>query len=475
MNQAKDFIEKHHMISPGDHVIAAVSGGADSVCLFHVLRQLQSELGFTLSVVHVEHGIRKAASIQDAEFVKQLAFREQIEYQEFKVNAPKFAAESGFTLEEAARELRYKCFRQETDRVISRSQNAQNVKIAVAHHLEDQAETMVFRLCRGTGVRGMRGISPVNGQIIRPLLKCTKEDILIFLQSAGYSYCTDETNQDIRYSRNRIRNRILPEIKQINDRAVFHMDELAQDLTELDQYMSEQSEILYNALCNDRSGDWYLNCDQIETITPILRRYLYSRVLQNITPSLRDITRRHLESIDAIALGGTGKSVKLPYDISVSNSYHRLVFVKDRLQEEKQNEANFFEWSLPDIAIGEKIHYNGKDSRISFTLFDTENGMAEIQQKKYTKQIDYDKIVKGLCLRTRRSGDYLVIDAQGRRQKLKSYFINEKVSREKRGSTLLLADGDHIAWVTGGRISEAYKITESTRKILEIQYVEEQT
>ena len=226
------FVEQHQMLLRGDHVLAGVSGGADSVCLLLVLLELQKEYRLTLTVVHVEHGIRGEDSRRDAAFVESLCARLGVELKVFYEDAVAFSKEHGMTLEEGARELRYTRFSEVLNK------DGAN-RIAVAHNQNDSGETLLFHLARGSGLKGMCGIVPVRGKVIRPLLCVSRREIEDFLRERGQEFCTDATNLDILYSRNKIRHQVLPLLTEINAQAVEHLYQSARYVSEAVELVEE--------------------------------------------------------------------------------------------------------------------------------------------------------------------------------------------------------------------------------------------
>ena len=202
-----------HMAPSGVRIVAGVSGGADSVCLLLVLHSLSRQMGFELEAVHVEHGIRGQESIRDAEFTEALCAEIAVPCTRYEVNVPEYAKKQHLGFEEAARKLRYDAFFRRAEEI--RQTTGKQAVIALAHHREDNAETVLFRLLRGSGLRGLCGIRPVlryrDYVVIRPLLETGRGEIESYLSKRGKTYCRDSTNEDEAYSRNRLRRRILPE------------------------------------------------------------------------------------------------------------------------------------------------------------------------------------------------------------------------------------------------------------------------
>ena len=264
--EIKRYIEKKQLIRPGDGVVVGLSGGPDSVFLLYALHTLQARMGFTLRAVHVHHGIRGAEADRDAAFSAELCAKLAVPFQAVHVDAPSYAAQQGLGLEEAARILRYEALetaRQQLTEALAATRSsdfpatiadspshlpdAPSMKgliadstptawIAVAHHLDDQAETVLHNLVRGAGLRGLAGMENRRNHVIRPLLSIKREDILKWLEQNNIPYVTDSTNADPHYTRNRIRSTVLPELREINPEASAHIAHSAALLREADAY-----------------------------------------------------------------------------------------------------------------------------------------------------------------------------------------------------------------------------------------------
>lgn len=463
------YMREHCMVRKGDHVIAGVSGGADSVCLFLALKELGHTMGFSMSVIHIEHGIRGTESLCDMQFVRSLCGLHQVPFACRSYPVEALAKEQGISVEEAGRNVRYEAFKEEERRFSDMaSERGGSVKTAVAHHGDDNAETMLFHLCRGSGLEGLAGIWPVRGSIIRPLLCVTRADIEHFLKKRGQVYRTDATNADVSYSRNRIRNEIMPQMRLINEGGVAHMNALAEDMRELSVCLRKETDkVLAAHMKRSEDGTICFDTECLSGRQPFLQRRIMAELLAEAAGSRRDISREHIRALLSLSLGGTGKRLSLSYGITAEKTYSYLyLYGKSRA---KAGAAVFFERPLEKFPLDIDTPMGTMRCRI----FDFSKKDAEIPKNLYTKWFDYGRIKNRLCLRTRKPGDYFALDRQGHRQKLKDYWMNEKVPREKRERMILLADGSHILWAIGGRISEYYKVTEHTEKILEVRYMEE--
>ncbi|MDE7313506.1 MAG: tRNA lysidine(34) synthetase TilS [Eubacterium sp.] len=436
------------MVSPGCLVIAGVSGGADSLCLLLVLLKLREVFGYKVCVVHVEHGIRGEASMRDAEFVRHFCAQRGIECHICHCHVPEYARAHRMGEEEAGRRLRYDAFRQEKEKYPGRE-----VKIAVAHHLGDNAETMLFHLARGTGIRGLLAIAPVNGDLIRPLLCVGRAEIEAYLKGCGQDYCEDATNGMDVYSRNRLRHHALLALHQVNSRAQEHMYETACQLRELYDYLEVQAEAACKKCCKPDAHGVVIEKEPFLRERQVIQTEMLCRLLRTLAKSGRDFTRGHIVSLTELFEKQNGRQVHLPYGIKAERVYAGIRLVREDAEKE-----------------GGRIGDTGKNQFTFRLLEGNSDQMSQISKKKYTKCFDYDKIKNGFCVRNRQPGDYLVVDASGSRQKLKKYLVNEKIPSKERERLLLLADGDHIMWVVGYRISSYYKVDEHTRNILEVTF-----
>jgi tRNA(Ile)-lysidine synthase len=454
--QVLNYMRRHQMTCPGQKVLAGVSGGADSVCLLLVLHALEEQLKIRLTAVYVEHGIRGAASVADGRFVEHLCGELGIPFVMKQVDARTAAEEARETLEEAARRLRYQVFHQTADALGAE-------RIAVAHHGEDCAETMLFHLARGTGLTGLTGIRPVREQIIRPLLCVSREEIEDYLAARHQTYVTDTTNSDLNYARNRIRHRVLPQLEQINSRAIDHMRRTAEHLIAVEDYLAGQIRGARRAAVSETEHGVRISCRKLGELHPVIRQELIHQLLGETAGSRKDITQRHIDGVLELAAGQTGRQISLPYQMTARRTYDALILEKNPKPAVCREPAS----AVTLGRCGDYLLPDGASCRVQCGSF--AGDMKKIEEKAYTKWLDCDKIENSLQIRYRRPGDYLCVTESGGRKKLRDYFIDEKIPREKRDRILLLADGSHIIWVLGYRISTAYKVTEQTKTVLRIQ------
>ncbi len=472
--KVKEYVDQYHMIAPGDTVVAGVSGGADSVCLFLMLCQMAKEKGFPLVAVHVNHGIREEAP-KDAAYVKELCGGRGIPFVLFEEDVKAYAKREHLSEEEAGRRVRYRAL----EETLVKYGMGKGGKIAVAHNANDRAETMLFHLFRGTGLTGAGGIKPVRGNVIRPLLCIEREEIEKYLGKEGISFCIDRTNLEDTYTRNRIRNHILPFAeKEICKRAVAHMCGAADLFLAADGYIRRQAGMACGRCIMEKSQDKIvLDIKKLEDEDPFMRKQILLQCLENLTEGRKDITSLHIEELVRLLQKQGNKRLSMPYGLKAEKEYGYLILClkgRDGYGDEAscpleinvglpENPGQILELDIPGLGTAE-LTVLSKEKIPSFY-----NNSEIISRKTYTKWLDYDKITKSLIFRTRKMGDYLTINEKLSKKKLKNYMIEEKIPKDKRGSLYLLADGSHIVWVPGYRISEYYKITKDTKLILKVQ------
>ena len=471
-------IKKQNMISAKDRIIVGLSGGADSVGLLLVLCELREKLDFSLEAIHVEHGIRGEESRQDASFAEQLCREYQVPCKNISVDVPFFAKEQGLGLEEAARILRYNIFEQ-----IAKEKYA---KIALAHHMEDNAETVLFQLARGSSLTGLCGIQPLRESqtgvtYIRPLLGVHREEIERFLADKNQIFCVDSTNQELEYSRNYLRNVILPEFRKINHQVVTHINETAESLSEIRGFLDEQIELYWVQVVTveKMTGDILLDVPRLKQLHVVLQKELIYRAIGRISGGKKDISSVHVQQVMQLLEQQSGKETSMPNGVVAMKEHATIRLFVSGKKASIINESPMIEISeavLKEIYVSgasASINIGNKGQEIKISIFEKTDFEMEIPRKTYTKWFDYDKIKDGFCIRTRQSGDYLIYDVQGHRKKLKQYFIDEKIPVTKRDEIYILAQENQVLWVVGGRISEDVKVTEQTQSIVEITYKEE--
>lgn len=436
------YIKEHQMLNEQDRVIVGVSGGADSICLLFMLIEMQKKMKFSIVAVHINHGLRGEAALRDEEYVQKVCAEQDVELVIFHEDIREFAKTQGYTEEEAGRELRRKRFQQVLE-------ERKGTKIALAHHKNDNVETFLWNLCRGTGLKGMRGILPVSGVWIRPLLCLSRKEIETYLEQMGISYCTDATNQEDVYTRNRIRNQVIPYLEEnINAQSMEHMSDAIENIRLLSEYVEAEVEKYKSSCIFSKAGQYILIREELEKVPNVFRKNVIHSLLTEVSGSKKNIESAHVNMIEELMEKQVGRQCVLPYQVKAFRIYEGIAFSN---QEEKETKEQ-----IPQAQM---------------KVFDRTPEMVTFPEKTYTKWFDYDIIKRTVEIRHREPGDYIVINKEGKTQKLKQYFINEKIPQKEREQLWLVADGDQIMWIVGYRQSQAYQITDQTKRILEIRFV----
>lgn len=492
VTEIRSYIEAHKMLRPGDRVIAAVSGGADSVCLLWALQKIASEFPAFLRVVHVHHGLRGTEADRDEGFVEELCRKLGIPFQTVRCNAAEYARDHGMSTEEAGRVLRYEALEQAAECWEKESGAVSDcpVKIAVAHHREDSAETVLHNLLRGSGLRGLSGIRPVQGRLIRPLLSVSREEICAWLESEGVFWCEDSTNQSDDYTRNVIRHRILSLMREtVNQRAEENILRAADIMAQADRYLEQQADRVWEKGGRQEPENRYADpegrqnpegsCSQIFAEIDsrlfleqeeIIQTYLIRKMLDVTAPGWKDITSRHFTALAALARNQAGSRLDLPCGLAAEKTYETLRIFRKNRNEKKEEEGKLASLERRYIRADEALclELEIPAERIQICTLSREKA-GEIPKNQYTKWFDYDKIKNMLSYRHRRPGDFLTLGGGGKKTVARC-MIDDKIPRGEREQIPVLAEGNHVLWVVGGRISEYYKITDQTKTILQVTY-----
>ncbi len=450
-DKVRNYMDKWQMLQSEDCVIVGVSGGADSICLLLLLSQLQKEIGFRMVAVHVNHGLRGLDADADEAYVKEFCKKLGVVCEIYSADVELISKKRKQSTEEAGREVRREFF-EETMR------KYHGTKIALAHHQNDSAETFFINLSRGTGLRGLGGIAPVNGNVIRPLLCLKREEIEAYLKQEGIFYCTDDTNYGDEYTRNRIRNHTIPYLQeQVNPKVVEHMNETMEQIRQVQGFLDEQVQRYWERSVVAVESGHLISEEAYLQIPEALKPLLIRRVLTATCGREKDLESVHVKQLQELFQKQVGRKTDLPYRMEGRRVYEGiLVYVKENQPKQKLDEVIF------DIHDKEGNFQIGK-KQIFCRVTD------EYVEKSHTKLFNCDIIKNNISIRTRKQGDYITIHEDGRTQKLRSYFINEKIPQEQRDEILLVAEGSHVLWIVGYRTNPVYKVKTNTKCVLEIQ------
>lgn len=449
-NKVKDYVELNKMLDKCRGVVVGLSGGADSVCLLHLLKRLREIYDFELMAVHIHHGIRGDEADKDAAFCQNLCEKWAVPFKLYRYNIPRLAKEEHLTEEEAGRLIRYRCFEECAGK---------NYRIAVAHHINDQAETVLFNICRGSGLKGVGGMQPVRGQIIRPLLCCSRDEIENYLAEQEVAYCVDSTNLNEDYSRNALRNRIIPLlVENINSKAVENIALMAKQSRESEKYLEKITDQKYMESVSYRNRMLLLR--RLEREDEFMAKRLLRRAVGEMNHSLKDVGNVHIERLLLLVNQQNGSRCNIKNGLWAERTREGILFYKEEFLGKREP---------VDVKIPSEIIPWDNAGSFTFRLIEWSPD-KKISNELYTKCFDYDKIENSLQLRSWQSGDIIAIDDDGHHKTMKQYFVDTGVSRADKDNMILLADGNHIMWVVGERIGADYKINDGTRRVLEVNY-----
>ncbi len=407
-------------------VAVACSGGSDSMALLHYVSTHFSNF----LVINFEHGIRGESSVRDSEFVKNYCINHKIKFNSIRLNTLEIALNEGLTVEEAARKLRYECF--------NKMLNEGSVKyVLLAHHKQDQVETILMRIFRGTGIDGLVGIREQNEGIIRPFINLDKLDIMEYIKQNNIPYVEDETNSDTRYTRNFIRHSLLPLIKERYPKVEDSIARLSDIADGIDSYFD--SLVIVEKL-DDKSVSVPIDLPCKEVFRKSIKK---AYVMLGIT---QDIEYRHYVLMDNLATLENGKSLKMPYNTTAFKEYNRIVIVKDT--------------NLEDSNISFKLPFNQfiLNDKVSFVKVE---GEFDVKSGLY---FDYDKLPEGAIIRHRMEGDYFTKFGGGTKN-LGDYLTDKKVPVRLRDDILVVAKDSEVYLIVGLAISDKLKINDKSQNI----------
>lgn len=470
------FVKEHDMVRKNEKIAVGVSGGADSVCLLFLLKRLSLRLPFDITAVHVNHMIRGKEAQRDEDFVKQLCGELETDCICVRADVPLLAKREKTGLEEAGRMARYKAF-EEAAAGLAGSGGA--AKIAVAHHKDDNAETFLLNLVRGSDIKGLSGMKPVSRRggltIIRPLLFMGRREIEEYLKENSIPYILDSTNFSDDYARNRIRNIIIPELLKINSGAVEHINETALIMDTFSDYYGKSTDTAFKENVTVNEGEARIDISGLASIEPLMQRSVVYNAIGAVSGTLKDIGRIHVSQILALTEKQTGKSISLPYNLQAQRSYGKIIIRKlpETSGAEAAKKSAFVQGKekisfLPgDIPKGGRLCFELEGgAMISFETVKTDDSNRECftAKNKYTKAFDYDIIKGALVLGKPESGDKITFP--GGTKTVKKYFTDEKIPAGQREKIPVLKDEQGVLWIVGFRIGEKYKITDKTGKAL---------
>jgi len=477
-DKVKRVIIQNKLIEKGEHIVLGVSGGPDSVCLLSMLRELSEEWQLTLHVVHVNHHLRGSDADEDQLYTEKLCQRLDVPCHVFHHDVSALASEQKITTEEAGRQVRYEAFeiiKKEIESAEpSEGTSRPEVKIAVAHNLNDQAETLLMRIIRGTGTDGLAGMEYMrDGVIIRPLLNVSRSEIEAYCEAHNLNPRIDMTNLEPVYARNRLRLELLPLLQsQYNEGILSALNRLAQIAREDKEYLYEQVDKVKD-IVSQEAGICKIPRREYGELHSAVGKRLISATFKEMG-LLQDMTAVHLDGADNLfRQGKTGDRMDFPGGYGLRISYNEGELYKvgskpDRREEAQENRS--FVYPVPmngDTQIPEL------NALLKVKILQREQCPHPPHRDRYNVCLDLagTGITDRMVIRLRRPGDYIVPLGMKGTKKLQDFFVDEKIPKAERDKTPLLCSGQEVLWVVGYRINEKYKATGATTEIVCVEYV----
>jgi tRNA(Ile)-lysidine synthase len=451
ISRVKRLIHSHQMIVPGEQIGIGVSGGIDSVVLLDILANIRETLHISMMILHLNHGIRGKEADRDQHFVQDLSKNYALPCFTRKVDIPHYLDATSLSLQEGAREMRYRFFEDmmETHKID---------KVALGQTADDQAETVLMRFIKGGGARGLKGIPYVREEkYVRPLLDIWREEIRVYAQQRGLPFVEDSSNLNMKYLRNRIRHELIPYLKDYNPRIKQRLVQLSQLLGEDDLYLEWLTETLTKKITQLDNEVAIPISLFIASPLPLQARVLQTSFARISSGSV--LAYPHIRGIMRMVREGMGtKKVSLPGGLWAIKVYDTLFLRKG----EWSNDEGLKEITLQ---VPGWTPLQGLGIGIDATVLEGHTSPPSEPREAY---LDYDRLDFPLLVRSYQPGDSFIPMGMKGKKKIKKFFIDLKIPRAERRKLPLVITGDTVCWVAGCRIDERFKINEGTKKTLKL-------
>jgi tRNA(Ile)-lysidine synthase len=449
-------IEKYNLLEKGERVVVALSGGPDSTALLIVLTAIAQEQDLILIIAHFNHGLRGAESDEDEKFSRDLSEKMGFAFVSEKMDQEKMG--KGISPEDFYRQERYNFLNK-----VAEDYHAQ--KIAVGHNMQDQAETVLLNILRGSGLEGLKGILPMrDGKFIRPLIEISRREIICFLNEAGIPYRQDSSNENKRYLRNQIRSELIPYLKEkFNPRIEESLAQMAEILRPEDELIRQHvDEVLKSSFIQRQQNRILLKIAYINKLPLAIRWRLFKTLLESLSPAKNGFSFIHIKSLDNLAQKcESGKRIVLPLGIEARREYDDLIMERRQIVS-KQME---YEYAMN---IPGSLYI--KERKIIIRSELTTKGKFDFSGKNEV-YLDLDKIQHPIIIRNRRDGDWFQPLGMQGRQKIKTFFIDHKIPQYRRNEIILLVDRLSVIWIENMHLNDRVKITAETKNILKLDIV----
>jgi tRNA(Ile)-lysidine synthase len=458
------FVKEKELVSKGENLLLAVSGGADSICMLYALNELKQEMDINLFIAHLDHRLRGKESADDARYVASLAKELDIQVRIEKRNVKAYQKKKGISQEDAAREVRYAFLKEAAD-------SFGCSKVAVGHTRDDHVETILMHIIRGSGTSGLRGLEPLtdwrlpdsgNLTVIRPLLSLSREDTQAYCQRKGIEPRMDSTNLSLSLFRNKIRLELLPVLNRYNPQiegALTRLSEIASD--DID-FIDKGAIYLKDEVIYTHKGVYMFRKESLKELYPALKRGIVRLVLEELYGSLKDVEARHIEEIIAALDLPAGRSINLPDGVIFSVGYDDCM-----LGRELSTLVPF-----PPLQGEREIKLSGITELPGWQIETAVTGIEALKEepKDLTAYLDCGKTGKRLLVRQAKLGDRFYPLGLGSEKKLGRFMIDEKIPRHWRINIPVVCSEKQIIWLVGYRIDERVKVTKDTASILRIEF-----
>jgi tRNA(Ile)-lysidine synthase len=444
-----EFVRRYRLTAPKQSMLLGVSGGVDSMVMLHLFSRLQKRMKLNLSVVHVNHQLRHDESMGDEQFVREMSTVYGIPFYCEHVDVISKVKEYGLSKQIAARQLRYECF----ERI---RQQVQAQSVATAHHADDNAETILLNILRGTGIHGLAGI-PIKrelGSIIRPLLFATRKEIEIYASENNIKYRNDSSNFSLVYRRNLLRHRLLPPLVKRHPNIIGTLNSIAEMMRDvnanvhalvekkLDMLVIRDAQYRLTLLGKKLTREPYFL--QEEIFVALLRRL-------NVEP-----TEKKVEALQTLCTQPTGRSVELSGEISAWKDRANVIFKRTREQQPK----------ITLVEFGRCYNYQGCSISLSFP----EPVPVEYSPTNEVEYVDADRLGRQLVLRSWHAGDWFIPLGMKTKKKLSDFFTDQKIPRFEKSFIPVLESDGTIVWICGKRLDNRFKLTEQTKTAIRLTY-----
>lgn len=460
-------INKYELIQEGEKVLVGVSGGPDSLCLLHVLLSLKNKLNINLAVIHINHMLRGKEAYADETYVKSQCEKFGIENCSVILDVKNIAKKDKISNEEAGRKVRYEEFETYAKKI-----NAS--KIAVAHNLNDQTETIILNIIRGTGLDGLKGMDFKRDNIIRPLLNIERKDIEDYCTKNSLMPRTDATNFEDTCTRNKVRLKLIPFISEYFETDInLSINKMKNLIKEDADFLEIITEEYFNkSLLSKTNSEICLDISKLDKLHNAIQKRVIRYALNELKGNLTNVSAVHIDSIlDLVKNGKSGSKLKLVGTIEVLKDYGTLkIFSKNKIEEILDYEKKII---IPGetkvVQTNSTIKASIIKKEYDFDFYD------KINYKDNVQYFDFEIFTKDIVIRNRKNGDVFKPLKSNGTKKLKEYFIDKKISRDMRDKISLVAEDNKIVWIIGHKISDTYKVSNKTKITLKLEYFKKST